>query len=358
MLPMRIAMIAVSSALLLISITTVAAAACLVEPILPEGGLVWPAVGIIDREWSLSCITDRGHRGIDIDLSEGERIGAAASGVVSFTGYTPAENGGGTVSVAHQGGLKTTYLHVKDIAVSEGEDVKQGQLLGLSDGRPLHFGLKSIGGDRYADPVLLLPETAEMEPQISSEGPEELPVAASGESVSQSVTSSAPEPVAGTEPGLLGEEASPDLIPSPAVRSHDEASEISARTVKEIHNAPVRKSEETAHIAISASGIIAGSSGFGIASLLGKTTQAAFLDPEIAQPGSLRGYDGLLVPAWFSLTRDYQRRSAGLGLLVSTLALTAIRKLVWNRPKLLEVGSWGKECDEPSGPGALHRLTA
>src|SRR5665811_391408 len=131
-------------------------AACGLEPPLPPEGFLWPTSGPISTTWSLDCLTDRGHRGIDIAVSSDDSIRASASGVVVFAGYTPAEGGSTTISIEHEGGMRTTYLHLTRIKVSKGLAVRQGQELGSSDGSPLHFGMKiATARDIYFNPCLL-----------------------------------------------------------------------------------------------------------------------------------------------------------------------------------------------------------
>lgn len=135
-----------------------ALAACNADPpSLPED-LAWPANGPITKSWTLDCATDRGHRGIDIAVPSGSQISASTAGIVIFRGYTPAEGGGLTVSVESSGGLRTTYLHLVQPAVTQGQYVAQGQLLALADVTPLHFGLKLVEpGEVYFNPLDFLP---------------------------------------------------------------------------------------------------------------------------------------------------------------------------------------------------------
>ncbi len=84
--------------------------------------------------------TYNGHEGIDIawDGCYGEPVYAVADGVVSYThdGWTPSEgfsgirSYGNTVWVSHQNGWNSRYGHLSALAVTEGEQVVQGQLLG------------------------------------------------------------------------------------------------------------------------------------------------------------------------------------------------------------------------------------
>ncbi|HEX6970337.1 MAG TPA: M23 family metallopeptidase [Micromonosporaceae bacterium] len=99
-----------------------------------------------------------GHRGVDLAAAPGATVRAAGAGMVYFAGRIA---GRGVVSVAHDGGLRTTYEPVEP-AVSTGDRVAAGDPLGvLASGHLgcpepacLHWGLRR--GEEYLDPLSLL----------------------------------------------------------------------------------------------------------------------------------------------------------------------------------------------------------
>jgi murein DD-endopeptidase MepM/ murein hydrolase activator NlpD len=99
-----------------------------------------------------------GHRGVDLSAAPSAVVRAAGAGTVVYAGVIA---GRGVVSVAHPGGLRTTYEPVTS-ALHAGEAVGAGAVLGrLDPGHPgcpaaacLHWGLRQ--GDRYLDPLALL----------------------------------------------------------------------------------------------------------------------------------------------------------------------------------------------------------
>lgn len=100
-----------------------------------------------------------GHRGVDLAGAPGAIVRAAGAGVVVFAGLVA---GRPVVSVAHAGGLRTTYEPVAP-SVAAGEAVARGSPLGaLLPGHPgcpvaacVHWGLRR-GDTTYLDPLLLL----------------------------------------------------------------------------------------------------------------------------------------------------------------------------------------------------------
>lgn len=91
----------------------------------------------------------RMHTGIDFGAAWGSPIVAAADGQVIGAGW--AGGYGQQVQVSHGGGIVTTYSHMSGIAASDGEMVRQGQVIGyvgstgLATGPHLHFEVRLNG---------------------------------------------------------------------------------------------------------------------------------------------------------------------------------------------------------------------
>lgn len=98
----------------------------------------------------------RGHKGIDIAAPYGTPIYAAQSGTVTratnkYDGY------GNSVMISHSDGNVTMYAHMSSIAISYGDYVVKGQLIGYvgstgnATGNHLHFEVRSSGS--YLNPT-------------------------------------------------------------------------------------------------------------------------------------------------------------------------------------------------------------
>src|SRR5207237_1443545 len=70
----------------------------------------------------------RMHTGIDIGVPYGTPIHAAASGQIIYAGWM--DGYGNLVFVDHGHGLSTGYAHQSSMAVSNGQSVTQGQVIG------------------------------------------------------------------------------------------------------------------------------------------------------------------------------------------------------------------------------------
>lgn len=89
-------------------------------------------------------------KAIDVGAKTGTPIWAMASGKVIVVKQPPAYNGGygGLVIIAHDNGTQTLYAHQSKIAVTQGQTVKQGEVIGYvgstgrSTGPHLHFEIR------------------------------------------------------------------------------------------------------------------------------------------------------------------------------------------------------------------------
>lgn len=115
-------------------------------------GLIWPVQGPITSPFGPRCLSNGDcsfHPGIDIGVPTGTPIHAAASGTVIVAGWLGGY--GNLVAIDHGNGLSTLYGHQSQIAVSAGQSVSQGEVIGYSGctgycfGPHLHFEVRVNG---------------------------------------------------------------------------------------------------------------------------------------------------------------------------------------------------------------------
>ena len=133
------------------------------EEYLPENpifdGYMWPAQGTLTSGYGWRW--GRMHKGIDIAAPVGTPIMAAASGEVIFAGWNSGGYGN-LVKLKHQDGSVTFYAHNNRVLVSNGQKVRQGDLIaemgstGRSTGPHLHFEIRP-NGSTAIDPIARLP---------------------------------------------------------------------------------------------------------------------------------------------------------------------------------------------------------
>jgi murein DD-endopeptidase MepM/ murein hydrolase activator NlpD len=110
-------------------------------------GLIWPVNGPVTSPFGMRW--GRMHTGIDIGVPYGTPIHAAASGRVVYAGWM--DGYGNLVAIDHGRGLSTAYAHQSRIAVSVGQVVSQGQVIGYVGctghcfGPHLHFEVRING---------------------------------------------------------------------------------------------------------------------------------------------------------------------------------------------------------------------
>ncbi len=97
-----------------------------------RGRLAWPVEGRVVGEFGAQVNPRFGTKtfrnGIDIEVAEGTSIAAVYAGHVVYTGWFRGY--GNLIILDHGNDYYTLYAHAADIRVAEGEDVRQGQMLG------------------------------------------------------------------------------------------------------------------------------------------------------------------------------------------------------------------------------------
>ena len=114
------------------------------------GGLTWPAEGLVSGVFGSQRVYNgqagAPHSGLDIAAPAGTPVRAAAGGTVVLADPDLFLTGR-TVMIDHGLGLMSSYAHLSAIAVSAGETVVAGQIIGaigasgLATGAHLHWGL-------------------------------------------------------------------------------------------------------------------------------------------------------------------------------------------------------------------------
>lgn len=125
------------------------------------GGLRWPlrVSGRISSYFGSRTSPTAGastnHQGIDIAITEGTPIVAAGDGTVVTAAYSASA--GNYIMLYHGNSLYTVYMHASKLAVAQGTQVKQGDVIayvgstGVSTGAHLHFGVSVNGA--YVNPL-------------------------------------------------------------------------------------------------------------------------------------------------------------------------------------------------------------
>ena len=112
-----------------------------------SGGLIWPVNGSVSsgfgQRWG------RLHAGVDIPVPVGTPVRAAQSGRVIIAGSMGGY--GLYICISHGGSLSSCYAHNSSLGVSQGQSVKQGQVIaqsgntGNSTGPHVHFEVRVNG---------------------------------------------------------------------------------------------------------------------------------------------------------------------------------------------------------------------
>jgi murein DD-endopeptidase MepM/ murein hydrolase activator NlpD len=111
---------------------------------------LWPVMGPITGPFGSRMDPFNGegafHAGVDISCSYGQPILAPSDGVVTFASFY---NGyGRLIEIDHGNGISTRYGHLSGFAVTDGESVRKGQVIGYvgmsgrSTGAHLHYEVR------------------------------------------------------------------------------------------------------------------------------------------------------------------------------------------------------------------------
>ncbi len=118
----------------------------------PDGYFQPPLDGPIEINWKKG-LHGKGNTGYDLFAKKGSRVKSSAAGkvIVASTGWN--DGSGYLIRILHPNGTITAYCHLSQIDVWKGQEVFQGQTIGLSgnsgnvssdcggDGSHLHFAV-------------------------------------------------------------------------------------------------------------------------------------------------------------------------------------------------------------------------
>ena len=119
----------------------------------------WPVQGSVTERFGKQA-NGIANEGITIAAADGAPIRAASGGEVAYVG-SHVRDYGNMVIVRHSGGALTSYAHAKEILVSKGDKVIQGDVLGYvgqtgtAKSPQLHFAMRE--GSHAVDPMSKLP---------------------------------------------------------------------------------------------------------------------------------------------------------------------------------------------------------
>jgi murein DD-endopeptidase MepM/ murein hydrolase activator NlpD len=126
---------------------------------------IWPAEGPITGVYGSQRVLNgqpkRPHYGVDVGAPIGTPVVAPASGIVTLADGDLYYSGG-TIIIDHGMGVNSTFLHLSEVNVQPGDEVKQGQLIGAigDTGRATgpHLDWRINWQKERLDPALLVPK--------------------------------------------------------------------------------------------------------------------------------------------------------------------------------------------------------
>lgn len=134
-----------------------------------QEGFQWPVIGRISGVFGSQRVYNgkpgRPHYGVDVAAPTGSLVYAPQSGVVTLANLTMYYSGG-TLIVDHGYGVSSSFLHLSDILVKVGDEVKQGEPIakvgssGQSTGP--HLDWRINWHQQRLDPQLLVPDMKQL----------------------------------------------------------------------------------------------------------------------------------------------------------------------------------------------------
>lgn len=111
---------------------------------------LWPVMGPISGPFGARIDPFNGegafHSGVDISCRYGQPILAPADGVVSYAGFYSGY--GRLIEIDHGNGITTRYGHLSGFAITDGQSIRKGQVIGYvgmsgrSTGAHLHYEVR------------------------------------------------------------------------------------------------------------------------------------------------------------------------------------------------------------------------
>lgn len=132
----------------------IASAKALPPMSMPVKGISYTQIGAsVGRKINPLIKAEVQHHGLDIIVPQGTPVYATGDGVVSKV-VNSFKGDGKCVTISHEGGYTTRYLHLSDIKVKEGQKLAKGQQIGASGmsgnafAPHLHYEVKKDGEER------------------------------------------------------------------------------------------------------------------------------------------------------------------------------------------------------------------
>jgi murein DD-endopeptidase MepM/ murein hydrolase activator NlpD len=137
---------------------------------------IWPLQGVygrITKNFGVASNPFHGrlyiHRGVDIGFGYGAPIVATADGIVVKNDYA-GSSFGNYVDIRHKFGFTTRYAHLQRSLVKVGQQVSQGERIGLMGGTGnttgVHLHYEVMLGDELVDPMKFLNIETETSPLL------------------------------------------------------------------------------------------------------------------------------------------------------------------------------------------------